>query len=192
MYGRPLDAATYDASRWIVEPFHLFDCCQENDGAAAMVLVAAERAQGLPAPAVLRAGCGAGLGAPRRARRCTTRPTTPSSSFTTVAPRLYDMAGLGPNDVDVVQSYENFTGGVLMSLVEHGFFKPDEANDFLTVDNLLAPERQAAAQHQRRQPGRVLHARPRAAHRGGAPDPRPVDRAGARRRRRAGDLRARW
>jgi len=38
-----------------------------------------------------------------------------------------------------VQSYENFTGGVLMSLVEHGFFTAEEANDFLTKDNLLAP-----------------------------------------------------
>src|SRR5260370_5809603 len=49
------------------------------------------------------------------------------------------MAGLGAKDVDVVQSYENFTGGVLMSLVEHGFFAPEEANEFLTFDNLIAP-----------------------------------------------------
>ena len=72
----------------------------------------------------------------------------------------------------MVQSYENFTGGVLMSLVEHGFFTPEEANDFLTPDNLIAPDGQAAAQHQRRQPRRMLHARARAADRGGAPDPR--------------------
>ena len=39
----------------------------------------------------------------------------------------------------MVQSYENFTGGVLMSLVEHGFFKAEEANDFLTPENLMAP-----------------------------------------------------
>src|SRR5207302_11353715 len=52
---------------------------------------------------------------------------------------LWKMAGLGAKDVDVVQSYENFTGGVLMSLVEHGFFAPEEANEFLTFDNLIAP-----------------------------------------------------
>ena len=52
-------------------------------------------------------------------------PLYGTSSFTTVAPRLYAMAGVGPEDVDVLQSYENFTGGVLMSLVEHGFFPPE-------------------------------------------------------------------
>ena len=66
-------------------------------------------------------------------------PLYATSSFTSVAPQLYDMAGVKPKDVDVVQSYENFTGGVLMSLVEHGFFKAEEANDFLTPENLLAP-----------------------------------------------------
>ena len=39
----------------------------------------------------------------------------------------------------VVQSYENFTGVVLMALVEHGFFKPQEANEFLSLPNLIAP-----------------------------------------------------
>ena len=38
-----------------------------------------------------------------------------------------------------MQSYENFTGGVLMSLIEHEFFAADEANEFLTPDNLIAP-----------------------------------------------------
>jgi acetyl-CoA acetyltransferase len=56
-----------------------------------------------------------------------------------VAPALFRMAGIAPADVGVVQSYENFTGGVLMALAEHGFFKPEEANEFLTLDNLLAP-----------------------------------------------------
>jgi acetyl-CoA acetyltransferase len=49
------------------------------------------------------------------------------------------MAGVKPSEVDVVQSYENFTGGVLMSLIEHGFFAAEKANEFLTVENLIAP-----------------------------------------------------
>jgi acetyl-CoA acetyltransferase len=138
MYGKPLDEAKYDASRWIVEPFHLFDCCMENDGAAAIIMVPAERAKDFPNKPVYVLGAASGSD-----YRCAAQPhNTPnyaSSSFATVAPNLYKMAGVGPKDVGVVQSYENFTGGVLMALAEHGFFKPEEANEFLTLDNLLAP-----------------------------------------------------
>ena len=45
MHGRPLDETKYDASRWTVEPFHLYDCCLENDGAAAMIVVPVECAK---------------------------------------------------------------------------------------------------------------------------------------------------
>ena len=75
----------------------------------------------------------------RNAARGHNAPTYASASFTTVAPRLYAMAGVGPKDVAVVQSYENFTGGVLMSLVEHDFFAAEDANEFLTLENLIAP-----------------------------------------------------
>jgi len=67
-------------------------------------------------------------------------PLYATSSFTTVAPRLYDMAQVTPADVDVVQSYENFTGGVLMAVVEHGFCEAEAANEFFTLDNLSAPD----------------------------------------------------
>lgn len=137
MYGRPLDEEKYDNSRWIVEPFHLYDCCMENDGAAAVILVSAERAKDLPhRPTYLLAAAtgsdgGTGRGAYNNAHFA-------SSHFTSVQKNLFDMAQVGPGDVDVVQSYENFTGGVLMSLVEHGLVKAEDANDFLVLDNLKA------------------------------------------------------
>ena len=65
-------------------------------------------------------------------------PEYASSSFPSLAPRLYEMAGVKPADVDVLQSYENFTGGVLMSLVEHGFCAADECNDFFVKERFLA------------------------------------------------------
>ena len=138
MHGRPLDETKYDESRWIVEPFRLFDCCQENDGAAAMLLVSAERAKDFARPPAYVLGAVSGsqhrAGAPVH-----NTPHYASSSFPTVAPRLYDMAKVGPDDVDVLQSYENFTGGVLMSIVEFGFCSPEEVNDYFVVDNFLAP-----------------------------------------------------
>src|SRR5262249_31295696 len=67
-------------------------------------------------------------------------PLYATSSFTTVAPHLYAMAGVSPADVDVVQSYDNFTGGVLMSLVEHGLLRAEEAADVCTLETLIAPK----------------------------------------------------
>jgi acetyl-CoA acetyltransferase len=138
MYGKPLDEARYDDSRWIVEPFHLFDCCMENDGAAAVVLVAADRARDFSHKPAYLLGAATGSGY-RAGAHPHNAPDYASASFGTVAPDLYRMAGVSPADVGVVQSYENFTGGVLMALVEHGLFSPDEANDFLTLENLSAP-----------------------------------------------------
>ncbi|MEJ7930592.1 acetyl-CoA acetyltransferase [Ramlibacter sp. AN1015] len=138
MHGKPLDEARYDASRWIVEPFRLFDCCMENDGAAAIVLVDAERARDFPHKPVYLLGAASGSG-PRFGTHAHNSVHYASANFGTVAPDLYAMAGIGPADVGVVQSYENFTGGVLMALVEHGFFAPEEGNEFLTLENLLAP-----------------------------------------------------
>ena len=138
MHGKPLDAAKYNGSRWIAEPFHLYDCCMENDGAAALVLVSAERARDFRNKPVYLLGAAVGSGY-RAGAIPHNSPDYASASFDTVAPDLYRMAGLGPSDVGVVQCYENFTGGVVMALAEHGFFEPEEANDFLTVENLTAP-----------------------------------------------------
>jgi acetyl-CoA acetyltransferase len=139
MRGRPLDEAKYDASRWIIEPFHrLFDCCQENDGAGAVLVVPAERAKDLPHRPVYLLGAAQGADH-RTAAPVHNAPDYASAHFKTVARQMWAMAKLGPSEVDVVQAYENFTGGVLLSLVEHGFVDPARANEELVLENLLAP-----------------------------------------------------
>lgn len=140
MRGRPLDEATYDASRWIIEPFfRLYDCCQENDGAAALIVMPADRARDLEHKPVyvmaVAQGCDERSAAPVH-----NMPNYASSHFAQLAPRLYAMAKMAPSEVGIVQSYENFTGGVLMSLIEHGMVTPEEANEVLVKENLLAPD----------------------------------------------------
>ena len=138
MHGKPLTEAAYDASRWIVEPFHLFDLCMENDGAAAVVMVAADRAKDFRhAPAYV---LGAASGSDHRTfANPHNAPHYASASFVNVAHDVFRMARLQPADIGSVQAYENFTGGVVMALAEHGFFAPEAANDFMQVDRLLAP-----------------------------------------------------
>src|SRR5213078_2147399 len=112
MHGRPLSPEDYDNSRWIAEPFHLFDCCQENDGAAAVVVTSAERAGDLPqSPAYILAGASGmeswgGLYAFNDS-------AFPLGRYRTVGEQLWDRAGVKPGDIDVIQFYENFTGTTL-------------------------------------------------------------------------------
>ena len=137
MRGRELDAEKYDASRWIIEPFHhLYDCCQENDGAAAVIVVPADRAKDMKHKPAYVMACGQG-GDHRSAAPVHNMPNYPSSHFGKLAPRMYEMAKMSPSDMGIVQCYENFTGGVLMSLIEHGMVKPEEANEFLVTENLV-------------------------------------------------------
>lgn len=138
MYGKTLDGERYDESRWIVEPFHLFDCCMENDGSAAVIVVPADKAKDFAQkPAYI-------LGAvtnsdTRYAAPSYNAPHYGSANFSMAAERLYGMAGCRPEDVDTVQVYENFTGGAMLSLAEHGFFAPEQTEEFLTFENLVAP-----------------------------------------------------
>lgn len=138
MHGRPLTPEVYDGARWIVEPFRLYDCCMENDGAAALIVTSSERAADLrQPPAYIRAAAqGSDTGQGLSVHNA---PDYATSNFKTLARRLYAMAGVGPAEIDVVQSYENFTGGVVMALVEHGFCAPEEVDEVLTFENLTAP-----------------------------------------------------
>lgn len=139
MYGNPLTREQYDKSRWISEPFHLYDCCMENDGSAALIVSTADRARDAKKkPAYIMAA--AQGSAYRHYAQVENQFDFSSANFKTLAPRLFEMADIAPKDVDCAQIYEHFSGAVMISLVEHGFCKPEEVMEFVTFDNITAPK----------------------------------------------------
>ncbi|WP_030376446.1 lipid-transfer protein [Streptomyces rimosus] len=136
-YGKPITLADHAASRWIVEPLRLLDCCQETDGGQALVVTTAERARDLPhPPAVIRA---AAQGAGRAQEQMTSYyrdDLTGLPESAVVARQLWRTSGLRPADIDVGILYDHFTPFVLMQLEEFGFCAPGEAADFVAAGGL--------------------------------------------------------
>ena len=137
-YGQKVDHAAYHGSRYISEPYHLFDCSRENDGAAAVIVVSAERARQMKQKPAYLLSCVMGASATAGSREDNHEPYT-SVGFIELAERLWDQSGFGPEDVDVAQIYENFTGMAVAAIIDHGFCTSQSAGEFITVENLTAP-----------------------------------------------------
>jgi acetyl-CoA acetyltransferase len=137
-YGRPLDEATYDSSRWISEPYRLYDCSRENDAGVAVIVTSAERARHLAQPPayVLSAPMGA---TGTWGARCENHEPYSSAGFLGLAKRMWAESGYGPSDVNVAQVYDNFSGLAVAAVIDHGFCSAEEAGEFFTVENLSAP-----------------------------------------------------
>ncbi|MGW6138954.1 lipid-transfer protein [Streptomyces sp. NPDC055144] len=136
-HGKPITLEDHAASRWIVEPLRLLDCCQETDGGQAIVVTSVERARDLPhRPAVITA---AAQGAGRGQEQMTSfyrDDMTGLPEMGVVARQLWRSAGLAPGEIDVGILYDHFTPFVLMQLEEFGFCGPGEAADFVAERRL--------------------------------------------------------
>jgi acetyl-CoA acetyltransferase len=121
MMRKPMTMDDYLESRWIVDPFRMFDCCLETDGAAAVVVTTAERATDLPHRPVLIQGAAWGGGVNVVNNGHTDLAESPARL---IAPRLFDAAGLGPSDIDFAELYDCFTYNVLSQIEGYGFAEP--------------------------------------------------------------------
>ena len=130
-HDTPMTLADYRNSRWVVEPFRLFDCCLVSNGGLAVIVTSAERARDCRRPPVYLWGMGQG------------HPGgDPSETLTSGAPlakhTAFAMAGITLDDVDVAELYDCYTFTVLVTLEDYGFCKKGEGGPFV-ADGRIAP-----------------------------------------------------
>jgi acetyl-CoA acetyltransferase len=124
LHDQPLTLADYHASRWIVEPFHLFDCCLVSNGGLAVIVTSAERARELRRPPVYIRGMAQGhLGGDPA--------DTLASGAVLAREPAFRMADLALADVDVVELYDCYTFTVIVSLEDYGFCAKGEGGPFV-------------------------------------------------------------
>jgi acetyl-CoA acetyltransferase len=123
----PITIEDHQNSRWVVEPFHLLDCCLISDGAVCVIVTSAERARDMKKPPVLIAGMGQAYTTQNMEREDWWYVPHQKDALN----RAYAMAGVGPKDIDVAQLYDNFTMSVLLWLEHAGFCGVGEAGPFV-------------------------------------------------------------
>jgi len=131
-YQRPITLEDHQASRMIVDPLHLLDCCQESDGAVAIVVVSAERARDLAQRPAVIAAAAQGSGRDQFVMTSYYRDDIGIPEMGVVGRELWRQSGLGPSDVQTAVLYDHFTPYVLMQLEELGFCGRGEAAGFVT------------------------------------------------------------
>ncbi len=127
-YQETLTIEQHQESRFVVEPFHLFDCCLETDGGGALVVTSAARAKDLKQPpALIRAAEQFGYASERSGIDTSARAW---------APRLWNRARLNPSDINVVQIYDHFAPFVIFALEDYGFVGRGEGGPFVEAGGI--------------------------------------------------------
>lgn len=139
----PLTVDDYFNARMISDPLCLFDYTMETDGAVAVITTSAERARSLRHPPVyVMASAHGGMG--RWGPAIFSYFQQPDEYFASsghrpVAKRMYEMAGIGPSDVDVALLYDHFSPMVIMQLEDYGFCGIGEGGPFVADGNIRWP-----------------------------------------------------
>ena len=127
-HGRPITLDEHRASRWIAEPLRLLDCCQESDGAVALVVTSAERARDLARRPAVVCAAAQGSGPDQYVMTSYYRDEVAAlPELGVVARQLWSQSGFVPADVRTAVLYDHFTPYVLMQLEALGFCGRGEA-----------------------------------------------------------------
>jgi acetyl-CoA acetyltransferase len=130
----PITIEDHQASRLIVDPLHLLDCCLISDGGVALIVTTTERARDTKKGGVPILGMGQGHTLQTLERKDWWYLPHQQDCVS----RAYRMAGLSPTDIDVAQLYDNFTIAVLFWLEHAGFCRPGESGPFVEGGKRIA------------------------------------------------------
>jgi acetyl-CoA acetyltransferase len=130
-HGKPITLADHQGSRMIADPLHLLDCCQESDGAVALVVVSAELARDLPQPPASIVAAAQGSAPDQFVMTSYYRDDIGIPEIGVVGRELWRQSGLSPADIQTAVLYDHFTPYVLMQLEELGFCGRGEAPGFI-------------------------------------------------------------
>lgn len=123
----PLEIDDVLSARMYSDPLSVLDCCLVTDGGGSFVMTRADRSKDFPKPPiyVLGTGTAAWHRSVSSMEDLTITPTRDASA------RAYEMAGLGPRDMDMAQLYDAFTINTILALEDLGFCKKGEGGSFV-------------------------------------------------------------
>lgn len=117
-FQKEINKQQYYDSAMIATPLQMFDCCPISDGAAAMVLTTKEIARRLTDKPVNIVGVGQGSAGGLSTQKDYSRPIAREVSVA----KAYKMAGLTPQDIDLVELHDCFTIAEIVATEGLGFF----------------------------------------------------------------------
>ena len=131
-YGRPITLEDHQNSPVIVDPLRRLDITPEYDAAAAIIVTTAERARHLRHPPAYVSGWAQATGSKMDPMTASNRERITSIEEVTFASQeAYEMAGVSPKDVQVLQVYDHFTPMVIMAIEDLGFCAKGEGYEFV-------------------------------------------------------------
>lgn len=118
-FQKVIDVETVLSGIMVADPLQLFDCCPFSDGASAVVIASADKAIDLIKKPIYIAGMGQASAGPLYVQRDLTKIIARETSIK----QAYAQAGIGPQDVDVVELHDCFTIAEILALEALGFYE---------------------------------------------------------------------
>lgn len=131
-YGKPLTMEEYMSTAHLSSPFTKHDYCLESDEANAIIVTSTERAKDCKSVPVKILG----MAAREVVSHAHYWKNIDEVAADYVAPRLYENAGVSPEDIKVASIYDCFSWVVLRQLEAYGLVPKGEVGDFVSAGNL--------------------------------------------------------